>query len=67
VQIPKRSKIELSVYNIQGELVKNITNQEYNSGIYKFEFDGNNFCSGIYILRLKSSEFSQSIKMLLLK
>ena len=40
IEIPKTSKVDLSVYNMQGELVKKNTNKEYFRGVYKFEFDG---------------------------
>lgn len=67
VEIPTRSEIELSVYNIQGELIRKMVNGEYAKGIYIFEFDGRNLSSGIYFAKLSSNNFSKSIKMEMLK
>jgi len=67
IEIPFKSKIELSVYNIQGELIRVIANGEYSSGTYTFEFEGQDVVSGIYFAKLSRNNFSKSIKMLMLK
>lgn len=44
----------LSVYDILGNLVAILVNQNMNPGIHEVEFDGSGLSSGIYIYRLQS-------------
>jgi len=41
--------------------------EEQAAGYHKFEFDGNNFNSGIYFYRLHSGDFVETKKMILIK
>ncbi len=66
------SNIQLSIYNIRGELVKNITSCSCQAGSHIAYWDGKNqngksAVSGIYIYRLVTDNFSVSKKMMLLK
>lgn len=65
-------KTELAVYNIQGELVKQLVNEVLPSGTYYTEWNGknssgNSVASGIYLYRLTSGGGSVSGKMNLIK
>lgn len=57
----------LSVYNILGEIVKSLVNQNLTAGNYAIEFDGSNLSSGVYYYTLKTGNFIQTKKMLLLR
>ena len=63
----KRNNVQLKIYNVLGQLVKTLVNDELEPGKYNYKFDGQNFASGIYFYRLKTGEFNQVKKMLLLK
>lgn len=65
--LPKDSKVNLSVYNILGERVVELVNEEKKPGYYEYDFDGSRLASGMYIYRLQTGEFSSVKKMLLLK
>jgi hypothetical protein len=65
--LPKDSKVNLSVYNILGERVVELVNEEKKSGYYEYDFDGSRLASGMYIYKIQTSEFSSVKKMLLLK
>ena len=53
-RIPKRTRVELSVYNILGEKVSEIINSEIEAGKYEYEFNAVNLSSGVYFYRLKN-------------
>jgi choice-of-anchor B domain-containing protein len=57
----------LSVYNLVGEKVSELVNEVLPEGEYNLRFDGANLPSGIYIAKLSSESFRQTIKMTLLK
>ncbi|MFZ0454592.1 MAG: choice-of-anchor D domain-containing protein [Ignavibacteriaceae bacterium] len=66
--ILKPENISLKVYNILGQLVKTlIENQMYEAGNHEIEFNGSNLASGIYIFRLESINFTMQRKMVMIK
>ncbi len=65
--LPDESNVNLSVYNVIGELVQTLVNDQMKPGYYEFEMNGNNLASGIYIYRIKTGSFIDSKKMVLMK
>jgi hypothetical protein len=70
--LPKESQVELVIYNILRQRVKTLLDQEETAGYKRRIWDGKNekgqvVASGIYFYRMKTEEFTQSKKMLLLK
>jgi hypothetical protein len=67
VTLPVSSEITLKVFDLLGNEVSEIASGYYNSGKYKFNYDGKNLASGIYIYQLKHESGIISKKMTLLK
>lgn len=69
--IPKQSFVSLKVYNLLGQEVATLVNEEKSAGNYKVNFStsliGSNFASGVYVYRLTAGELVQTKKMMLLK
>ena len=70
--VPKRTKVEISVYNILGQKVKTLLNEELEAGNYTSTWNGKDdkgydVSSGIYFYKLNSQEFSATKKMLLVR
>jgi hypothetical protein len=70
--LPQRSHVALSIYNVLGQEVAKIWNGDLNAGSHALEWDGNDAsgnqaASGIYFYRLKAGDFVDSKKMILLK
>ncbi|MBK7980507.1 MAG: T9SS type A sorting domain-containing protein [Ignavibacteriae bacterium] len=59
--------VELNIYDVLGRKVGVLVNQKQKSGNYKIEFDASNFSSGVYLYRLKTGNFIQTKKMILIK
>ena len=57
----------MQVFNLLGEKIATLVNDEKEPGSYTIEFDGNKFASGIYFYRIKSLNFSNTKKLILLK
>jgi len=66
-QIREQNFISLKVYDILGNEVATIVNEERPAGSYEAEFVGNELTSGFYFYQLKSGDFVETKKMLLLK
>lgn len=65
--IPKAGFVKISVYDILGQQIKVLVNEEKNPGVYEVKFDGKNLASGIYFYTIKTGNFIQSKKMILIK
>jgi hypothetical protein len=66
------SHISLKIYNITGQLVRTLVDEEKTPGTYTVTWDGRNnsneeVASGVYFYELKSSNFRESKRMVLIK
>jgi hypothetical protein len=61
------SFVSIKVFNMLGNEVATLVDEEKSEGVYAVKFDGTGFSSGIYFVRLQSGSFIQTIKMMLMK
>ncbi|GBD88268.1 arylsulfotransferase [bacterium BMS3Abin03] len=59
--------VTLKVYNMLGEEVVTLVNEEKAAGKYEVSFDGTELATGIYIYRIHTGKFTDVKKLLLLK
>ena len=73
IKVYKDSRISLNIYNIQGELIHTMIDDEYyTQGTYEFVWEGNNsngnqIPNGIYFGVLHSVEQTNTIKLIISK
>jgi len=70
--LPKRSRVIISIYNVLGQEIVNLVNEEQGFGYHSITWNGTDqlgrqMASGVYFTRMVSETFSQTKKMLLLK
>lgn len=65
--IPQAGKYSLRIYNVLGQEVANLIDNELATGIHKVTFDASKLASGIYIYKLSGSNVNMSKKMILMK
>ena len=65
--IPKTSNVKLTLFNLLGEEVTTLVNEEKNAGNYTVEFNASSLPSGVYFYQLKARDFIQTRKMILIK
>lgn len=65
--IPESGMTSLKVYNIIGQEIAILLNEELNAGHYNIQFDATDMTSGLYLYRLQSKNFISIKKMLLIK
>jgi hypothetical protein len=68
----KTVKVKLAIYNITGQLVRVLVDEERSPGAYEMRWDGNNefgsrVATGMYFYRITAGDFSDTKKMLLLR
>ncbi|MCB5224157.1 MAG: C25 family cysteine peptidase [Candidatus Cloacimonadaceae bacterium] len=64
--------VEIGVYNLKGQLVRNLVSEHKAAGNHIAVFDGldnhgKNLGSGVYIYRMKAGDYSKTQKMIMLK
>lgn len=65
--LPQTEYVQLSVYNIQGQLVATLVNEQRSSGSHHVTFNAENLSSGLYLYRLQAGSQSITKKMMLVK
>ena len=65
--IPQKSLVKVKVYDVLGNLVSILKEEELEAGSYNLNFDGRNLSSGIYYYSLETVDFRSVKKMILLK
>ncbi len=66
-QINKRSFVEIEIYNLKGQLVEILVNEDNNKGVHSLDWNVNDLSSGIYLMRFSNNEFTQIRKCLVVK
>lgn len=64
--------VEVNIYNIKGQKVKELVNTKLEAGKHSFTWDGNNqnnkkTSAGIYFYQIKAGDFKQTKKMIMIK
>ena len=65
--IPQSGFVTLKVYNMLGQEVATLVNQQQKVGEYNVDFDASNLASGVYMYRIQAGNVTLTKKMLLLK
>lgn len=59
--------VTLKLYNVLGQLVKTLVSKVQQPGSYEVKFNGNGLASGVYFYRLRSGDYTKTMKLILLK
>lgn len=65
--LPKDGFVSLKIYNLIGKEVKTLVEGNHRAGSYNMTFDAVNLPSGIYFYTLRTNEFTETKKMMLVK
>jgi hypothetical protein len=65
--VPKMSFVKISVYDILGNKIRTLVDEEKSPGHYETVIDVQKLSSGIYLYTIQTSDFVQSKKMIIMK
>ena len=71
-RLPEAARVTISIYNVAGQLVRQLQDADLPAGAYRARWDGRDLngiraASGVYFCQMKASSFTQTVKMVLLK
>jgi hypothetical protein len=65
--LPSKAFVTMEVYNVLGEKVMVLVNEEKEAGQYSVRMDAHGLSSGLYFYRLVADQFVETRKFVLLK
>lgn len=65
--LPKGSLVKLMIYDVLGREVAVLVNEKLNPGSYEYEWNAINLPGGVYFYKLKSGNFTETRRMVLVK
>jgi len=71
-ELPSTSQVKIAVYNLQGQLVRVLFDEQQSAGRYTVSWDGTNTtgnraASGVYLARMEAGKFTAMKKIVLAK
>ncbi len=66
-QIPSKQHVTVKIFDVLGNEVIKLVDNDLDAGIYNKIFDASQYTSGIYFCNIKTDAFNKTIKMLLVK
>ncbi len=65
--LPKTGLTKLTIYDLQGRVVEILVNKVLGAGYHEVNFKAGGLSSGVYFYRLEVGNFTQTMKLILLK
>ena len=65
--LPESGLVTLKVFNVLGQEVAELINEDMKPGNYNVDFDASELSSGLYVYQITAGTFSSSKKMMLMK
>jgi hypothetical protein len=65
--LPKQTQVRLEVFNVLGQLIATLLDEERAPGRYSVTWEAGNKPAGVYFYRLLAGDYARSKKMILAK
>lgn len=65
--LPERTRVNISIYTINGSLIETILDSHKNAGYHQIIWNADNISTGVYIYRMQTSNFTDIKKCILMK
>jgi len=65
--VPTHSHVTIVAYNILGQMVRMLVDEDLVPGIHSVRFDAHDFSSGVYFYVMRAGSFSQTRKLMVLR
>ena len=65
--VPRRSLVDIEVYDALGSKVATLVDSEKSPGRYSIEFNGSELASGVYFITMRAGSYMNTRKMMMIK
>jgi hypothetical protein len=65
--LPERSHVRLSLFNVLGKEIREIVDGEYDAGSHQIAFDAGNLAAGIYVYKMETEKYTAAKKLAIVK
>ena len=65
--VPRNASVTLRVYDMTGRVIETLVQGDVPAGEHRLQWSAQGLASGVYLCRMESSEFSQTIRMMYVK
>ncbi|RPI13647.1 MAG: T9SS C-terminal target domain-containing protein [Ignavibacteriae bacterium] len=65
--LPKAADVKITIYDISGRVVSELVNGKLEAGEFETEWNATNYASGIYFYRIEAGDYTNTMKMLMVK
>ena len=70
--VPSRQFVQLEVFDVRGHMIRQLLHEELEAGYHSISWDGRdgrgrNVAAGVYLARIKAGEWSDAVRMTLVK
>jgi photosystem II stability/assembly factor-like uncharacterized protein len=65
--IPEKMRVHVAVFNILGEAVAEVVDEEMEAGYHSIQFDAVKLASGMYFFRMQADAFTETRKLLIIR
>ena len=65
--VPRNDTVTLKVYDITGRVIETLVDGDVPAGEHRLHWSAQGLASGVYLCRMESNEFSQTIRMMYVK
>ena len=66
-EVSQKALVSITVFNVLGQEIKTLVNQEFITGRYIFNWEAGNFSNGVYFIFMKTNQYQHVIKVALIK
>lgn len=66
-EVPRAARVAIKIYNIQGQFVETLADQEFSVGTHSISWSADRHASGLYLISMSAPGFSVVRRALLLK
>jgi len=65
--LPRKEFVNIELFDVLGQKVKTLLNEQKDAGSYKIDFNGSNLSSGTYFYKITAGDFVKTNRMVLVK
>jgi endonuclease/exonuclease/phosphatase family metal-dependent hydrolase len=67
IHLDKNTHLQVDVYDVNGRFIRQLANENFQSGIHEIAFINDGLSSGLYFIKIHNGAFHRTFKVLLLK